>query len=72
MYENGYIGPEGKPDVKQGEAPGGLWPTAELPVKDVDSVPMTTGGYTPSPMQQPLPPPGSTVGDGLPPGGSRR
>lgn len=55
-------------------APAGLVPSdAELPVRAVSGgAPATLGGYTAGGGQAPLPPPGSTQGDGLPPSGGRR
>lgn len=68
-------GPEGaiEPfrEVVKDPAPAGLWPDKDLPVRDVGS-PASYGGYSPDPGQPPLPPPGSTEGDGLPPSGDRR
>lgn len=64
-----WLGPEAQPDVTQGGAPGGLFPTdAELPVSSHDGgPPMTTNGFRPSPQTHPLPAPGSCDGDPLPP-----
>lgn len=60
--------------VTQGGAPAGPLPSeAELPVEAISGgMPMRLDGYSASAMTHPLPPPGSTEGDGLPPSGRRR
>lgn len=70
--EGGDI-PPFQPGWQQGGAPAGPLPTeGELPIKSADGPGATTGGFRPSPATHPLPTPGSTEGNGLPPTGSRR
>lgn len=66
------IGPEQKPDATHDGAPAGEYFGADLPVQSVPGgAPMTTGGFTPSSANPPLP---RDPMDGYtkPPGGNRR
>jgi hypothetical protein len=74
MYNASWIGPEGQPDAKHDGAPAGELPSdSELPVRATHGGPSaTTGGYSASPSNEPLPAPGSCDGDGLPPTGLRK
>lgn len=58
-------GPYQNPNVTQGGAPAGRFFTeAELPVQSHSGggMPMTTGGFSPTPATAPLPAPGSSTG----------
>lgn len=61
-------GPEQNPEFVQGGAPGGKWPTDGSPRSISGGMPMTTGGFRPSPENPPLPEPGTSNGGGKMPG----
>lgn len=61
--------PHQDPNFTQGGAPGGKWPTTGAPRSiSGGGMPMTTGGFRPSPENPPLPTPGSDDGSGKMPG----
>lgn len=62
--------PDGSP---HDGAPAGDYFGADLPVTSVPGgAPATTGGFTPNPAQDKLPPPGSSEGNQTAPSGNRR
>ncbi len=68
-----FNGPEQDPNFVQGGAPAGPFFGADLPVSSVHGgPPATTGGFTPDPGQDQLPPPGSSEGCGKCPTGLQR
>lgn len=71
--QNPNMTPEQDPEYTSGGAPGGPNLGSDLPsVSVIGGPPATTGGFSPSPAQDPLPPPGSTEGSQTPPSGVRR